>query len=306
MDLSTGVSMQVLSMLPTKTTKSSSKHKPVLVFLHGSFHGAWCWSEHFFGYFTELGYPVVAPSWRGTGGTFAGEGVTKVKISEHVADLEALLDRLPEIVGVASVRPVLISHSFGGLAVMKCLEEDPSRAASLAGIIAMCSVPPSGNGKLTLRYLQRSLKDSWKITAGFAMKRCLTDANLCRDLFFGGRSPSSSSSSGEESITEADLLRYQGNFARDSFATIDLFHLAKCLPSYQAVEGRAPFINVLPPCLVVGATHDFIVDREGVEETAVYFGTEPPIFVDSPHDIMLGSQWRNTADAIAQWLATLA
>ena len=34
---------------------------------------------------------MIAPSWRGTGFTFAGEGVKKVKIQEHVADLQAFL-----------------------------------------------------------------------------------------------------------------------------------------------------------------------------------------------------------------------
>ena len=46
---------------------------------------------------------------------------------------------------------------------------------------------------------------------------------------------------------------------------------------------------------------DFIVDREGVEETAKFFGVEP-VFVDSPHDIMLTNKWKNGADAIESWL----
>jgi pimeloyl-ACP methyl ester carboxylesterase len=303
-DLPTGASMQVLSMLPS-TSRLQRDKKPVLLFLHGSFHAAWCWSEHFFEYFAKLGYTVVAPSWRGTGGTFAGDGVKKVKMSEHVADLEALLDRLPELTGSASkepVRPVLISHSFGGLAVMKMLEKVPDRASQLSGIVTMCSVPPSGNGKLTLRYLQRSLKDSWKITAGFAMKQCVKDSGLCRDLFFGGPTYTRPDGNMEDyGVPDADLMRYQQYFARDSQATIDLFNLVKQLPSFKAIEGRAPFVDRLPPCMVVGATDDFIVDREGVEETAKYFGVTPT-FVDSPHDVMLGSRWKNTADTISKWL----
>lgn len=48
----------------------------------------------------------------------------------------------------------------------------------------LCSVPPSGNGKMTMRFLFRSLKDSWKITAGLAMKKVIQDDELCRELFF--------------------------------------------------------------------------------------------------------------------------
>jgi pimeloyl-ACP methyl ester carboxylesterase len=85
-----------------------------------------------------LGYPVVASSWRGTGGTSAGLGVTKVKIDDHVADLESLLDRLDAVVGNSNdssnignsekVRPVILCHSFRGLAVMKCLEKYPEQS----------------------------------------------------------------------------------------------------------------------------------------------------------------------------------
>mmetsp|Transcript_8065 Transcript_8065/g.16202 ORF Transcript_8065/g.16202 Transcript_8065/m.16202 type:complete len:385 (-) Transcript_8065:213-1367(-) len=297
--LRTGVSMQVLSSLPKKETT-----KPTLLFLHGSFHGAWCWAENFFPYFTERGYPVVALSWRGTGGTFAGEGVKKVKITEHVEDLESLLDQLESIVGFPTAkRPVLVAHSFGSLAVMKDLEFHPQRGRQLAGVAIMCGVPPSGNGKLTLRTLKRSFMDSWKITAGFAMKRCKKKADLCRDLFFGG--PVVEREDGtvdDHGISDEDVLRYQSYFARDSAATIDLLDLAKILPSAVAVDGVAPFVQDLSPAFVLGATRDFIVDEEGNEETAIYFGLEEPIMVDSPHDVMLGSNWRNAADALANWL----
>ena len=265
---------------------------------------AGCWAENFFPYFTELGYPVVAISWRGTGGTFAGEGVKKVKITEHVEDLESLLDQLESIVGLPSAkRPVLIAHSFGSLAVMKDLEIYPERGRQLSGVAVLCGVPPSGNGKLTLRTLKRSLKDSWKITAGFAMKRCNKKPELCRDLFFGGPIYKREDGTVEDhGISDEDVLRYQSYFARDSAATIDLLDLAKILPSAAAVDGMAPFLKELPPAFVLGATRDFIVDEEGNLETAMYFGLEEPVMVDSPHDVMLGSNWRNAADALADWL----
>jgi pimeloyl-ACP methyl ester carboxylesterase len=246
---------------------------------------------------------VVAPSWRGTGGTFAGDSVKKVKIMEHVADLESLLDMLPQLVGSDSSKPVIICHSFGGLAVMKLLELYPDKASRLGGIVTMCSVPPSGNGKLTMRYLRRSLRDSWKITAGFAMKKCLTDSSLCRQLFFGGEKRTLDDGLVEDyGLDDGKVEEYQSYFARDSEATIDLIDLAKKLPSLKTTEGKATFVGSLPPCLVLGAKDDFIVDREGVEETAAYFGLQEPLIVDSPHDVMLGRKWTNAANALDQWL----
>jgi pimeloyl-ACP methyl ester carboxylesterase len=305
-ELSSGVCMQVMSCLPQQDTD-----KPVLMFLHGSFHAAWCWTEHFFPFFVSKGYPVVAPSLRGTaknvgtGGTFAGEDVKKVKIMEHVADLEAFLEELPRIVGRDAVKPVVICHSFGGLAVMKYLENNPENASRLGGIVTICSVPPSGNGQMTMRFLRRSLRDSWKITRGFAMKTCLTDAVLCRQLFFGGDKQVLDDGIVDDfGVSDEDIGRYQGYFARNSEATIDLMDLAKKLPSSKVVDGKAPFVAGLPPCLVMGAKDDFLVDREGLDETALYFGLDEPTIVDSPHDVMLGSTWKNAADALDQWLET--
>jgi len=40
------------------------------------------------------------------------------------------------------------------------------------------------NGKMTMRFLTRSLTKSWKISAGFAFKKAITDASLRREPFF--------------------------------------------------------------------------------------------------------------------------
>lgn len=287
--LDTGIDAQVFVGRPSKTTNF-----PPLVFIHGSFHAGWCWTERFFPYFVNLGYPVAALSLRGTGGTFAGDGVKKVKIDEHAEDLKCFLDQIPDLMATKK-NPILISHSFGGLAVMKYLEQNPERASNLGGLIIMCSVPPSGNGKMTIRFLKRSLVDSWKITAGFAMKRCIQNDSLCRELFFGGTED-------ENGVSNEDLNRYQRYFARDTEAVIDIKDLLKHLPSKEAVDGKAPHLDQFPPCLVIGAEHDFIVDWEGVEETAAYFGVAEPVFVDSPHDVMLGKNWENAAETIQDWV----
>jgi hypothetical protein len=148
---------------------------------------------------------------------------------------------------------------------------------------------------MTMRFLKRSLVDSWKITAGFAMKRCIQNDSLCRDLFFGGRDD-------DNGVSDEDIERYQRYFARDTEAVIDIKDLLKHLPSRQAVNGKAPNVDMFPPCLVIGAQRDFIVDREGVEETATYFGVSEPLYVDSPHDVMLGRNWEITANIIQNWV----
>lgn len=122
---------------------------------------------------------------------------------------------------------------------------------------------------MTMRYLRRSLSDSWKITAGMAMKKCNTDPSLARALFFGGDKVMDDDGTmvvEDWGVSDEDVARSQSYFARDTIATIDLSDLSRMLPSAKAdVDGRAPFASPrLPfPALVLGATDDFIVDREG-------------------------------------------
>jgi len=295
--LDSGISAQVISCKPVNVSQAP------LVFIHGSFHAAWCWAENYFEYFSSLGYPVIALSLRGTGGSFAGDGVKKVKIEEHVEDIQSLLNKIPGIIGTDQMKPVLVSHSFGGVAVMKYLELYPQEASNLSGMVTMCSVPPSGNGPMTLRFLRRSLRKSWDITIGFVLKKCIDDDNICRKLFFGGpRITLPDGKVDDYGVTDNDINRYQQYFKRDSSAILDVVALAKVLPSKFAIEGRARSLSQYPPCLVIGATRDFIVDQQGVEETSKYYGQEKALFIDSPHDIMLGENWRNGAEVIHQFV----
>ncbi len=40
-------------------------HKTPVLFVHGAWHGAWCWDEHFLDFFAEQGYRSLAVSLRG-------------------------------------------------------------------------------------------------------------------------------------------------------------------------------------------------------------------------------------------------
>jgi pimeloyl-ACP methyl ester carboxylesterase len=300
-----GILAQVISSLPQRKTNN-----PPIIFLHGSFHAAWCWQQNYIPYFVEKGFPCIALSWRGTGGTPAGENVTKVKISEHCEDFQGLLESIPSILGsqYQNCRPIVVAHSMGGIYVMKYLEEQSEKGklprTMFSGIASVCSVAPSGNGKSTMRVMWRSFKDAYRITVGFVLKRVNTDASICRQCFFGGEPKVSEDGSVDNlGISDEDIARYQRYFERDSQAVLDVMDLSKQLPSKQVdKQGRAPFVHGLPPCLVVGAKDDFIVDDVAVMETAKYYGVDNPVYIDSPHDVMLTNKWKNGAEALCSWI----
>jgi hypothetical protein len=58
------VKLEVITRKPSTPQKTTP-----LLFVHGSWHAAWCWDEHFLPYFADCGYEAHAVSLRGHGGS---------------------------------------------------------------------------------------------------------------------------------------------------------------------------------------------------------------------------------------------
>ena len=271
--LSTGLAMQRLHCAPA--TPSAS---PPVLFVHGTFHGAWCWEAHWLEFFGEAGLDAHAVSLRGTSGSPAAEQ-SSVRITEHVDDLRSLVAEV-----FPDRPPVLVGHSFGGSSCLKYVEA----GGPTSGLVLLCSVPPSGNGPMVARFLRRSLRQAWLITAGFALKRAATDANVCQQLFFDERTPLD------------EVARYLPRLEADAQVGLDVRHFLSELPSKRLGEDgvTASWLSRAPPALVIGAAGDGVVDRDGVEETAAFLGTSAE-FYDLPHDLMLSRGWEAPAERVA-------
>ena len=115
--------------------------RPPLLFVHGSFHAAWCYEEHWLPFFAAAGYDSYALSLRdqGASGVRPGGGAAGT-LEQHAEDVASLARSLPS-------PPVLVGHSFGGLVVQQCVS---SRVAAppVAGVALLCSVPPDGNSAM--------------------------------------------------------------------------------------------------------------------------------------------------------------
>src|ERR1700754_3534580 len=89
--------------------------KPPLLFVHGAWHGAWCWDENFLDYFADNGYRSLAMNLRGHGKSPAPKPAQRRSIANYVDDVESVAQSLPQ-------PPVVIGHSLGGFVVQKYLE----------------------------------------------------------------------------------------------------------------------------------------------------------------------------------------
>ncbi|HEY5527675.1 MAG TPA: alpha/beta fold hydrolase [Candidatus Anoxymicrobiaceae bacterium] len=247
-------------------TKSSSL--PVL-FVHGAWHGAWCWEENFMPYFTERGFDCYAFSMRGHGGSGCEDRFHLSGIDDYVADLAAVVDRL-------GIDPALVGHSMGGLVVQRYLETHSAPAAVL-----LASVPPRGAVRFVGRVARMHPLVFLKYLVTQNPRTAVATPELTRDVFF---SPD---------IRPEMLERYFSRIGTES-ARAALEMMALRFPRAGRVKGT--------PVLVLGAANDLVFCPAEVQATARAYGVQPQIFDEMAHDMMLEAGWQAVADRMIDWL----
>ncbi|HHJ52730.1 MAG TPA: alpha/beta hydrolase [Caldithrix abyssi] len=256
--------LEVVKQIPGNKTFNH----PIL-FVHGMWHGAWCWQEHFMPYFSEAGFEVWAFSLRGHGQSTGREKLRWTSLNDYVADLQQVVSEMP-------AAPVLVGHSMGGMIVQKYLEEHHEIPAA----VLMASGPPNGLLKVTLRVMAMFPATFVKCNLTLSLYPLVKHPDKVRRLFFADSFP-------EEKVTE-----YTNRLQDESYrAYLDLLLLN--LPKPQKVQ---------TPLLVLGGEQDQLFSKKEVRYTANVYGSEAVIFPDMGHDMMLDAGWQAVADRIIRWL----
>src|SRR5512145_1756851 len=159
--------LEVISRQP-----ASSSHATPLLFIHGAWHGAWCWDEYFLEYFAAHGYATYALSLRGHGGSPERDRLRWLSVADYVADVAQVASILP-------APPVIVGHSMGGLVAQKYLETHPAPAAVL-----MASVPPAGTLDTALRIARRHPVLFAQVNLRLSLYPLVCTPELARESFF--------------------------------------------------------------------------------------------------------------------------
>ncbi|CAI9763598.1 unnamed protein product [Fraxinus pennsylvanica] len=284
-ELPSGLKMEVIFQ-KGRIDKDEKSQNPPLVFIHGSFHAAWCWAEHFLPFFCKHGFDCYALSLLGQGESEAPSGAVAGSLQTHASDIADFIQKQ------INFPPVLLGHSFGGLIVQyyianignEKLHEKQGLHPYLAGAVLVCSVPPSGNSGIVWRYLFSKPVAAFKITRSLAAKAFQTSLPLCKETFFSAE------------MENQVVLCYQKLMTESS--RMPLFDLRKLNASLPTPPVKDSSIKVL----VVGAQDDFIVDGKGLEETGTFYGVSPVCIEGVAHDIMLDCSWEKGAQVILSWL----
>ena len=254
---------------PAQTTPGAY---PPLLFVHGAWHGAWCWDAHFLPYFAAQGFDVYALSLRAHGKSAGAPHVFGKRIADYAADVAEVASSLP-------TPPILIAHSMGGHVAQKYLERNDATAAVL-----LASVPPSGTLATSLRIVARHPGPFALANLTLRLYPIIATPALARDAFFSKTLPD------DEMQTYFELLQDESYIAY-----LDM--MALNLPRPQRVLAHKRL-----PMLVMGGADDRIFTPAEVTQTAHAYGVTAQIFPNMAHDMMLDPGWQDVADAIIAWL----
>jgi pimeloyl-ACP methyl ester carboxylesterase len=255
--------LEVISKLP-----SSPRPAPPILFVHGAWHGAWCWDEFFLDYFAAHGFEAHALSLRAHGASEGRAQLHRSRIRHYVEDVAAVAARF-------SSAPILVGHSMGGFVVQKFLETGSSPAAFL-----LASIPPTGARSMYARLMRNQPLDGLRANATFSLLPFISDPDRARRLLFSA------------AMSRDDLVRRHRLLQDES-----MLGALDCL----ALE-RIAVSRVRSPIHVMGAADDAIVAGYEIKATARAYGAEAEVFDNVAHDMMLDPNWRIVADSMIEKL----
>jgi pimeloyl-ACP methyl ester carboxylesterase len=259
-----------LELLHCHPPEGPTTGRPTLLFIHGSYCGAWVWAEQFMPFFARRGWSTHAVSLRGHGDSEGG--FNSASLANYVADIHSAMDHVGGEV-------ILVGHSMGGLLVQHCLAGDDR----IRGTVLMSSVPPSGLMSSALHLSVFSPDVCMQFGLLQAMGPSAVKGDIIRRAFFSDATPAD---------TLAHLLpRLQKESHRI------------CVELLNPVRPHLPLGRQRPEILVLGGDRDVLVPTSALMETATYFNAELSILTGGPHGLMLDDcWWQPTAERILSWL----
>jgi len=259
--------------LLTNKPKTINNETPIL-FVHGMWHGAWCWDTYFLPYFEKKGIKAFALSLSNHANSPVRKAFNLLRISDYVKDIE-------QIVHTFDKKPILVGHSMGGFIVQKYLEQD-----SVPGAVLMASVPPFGIWDGTIYVLKNFTGAFLKANVTLNLKHIVNSTYKYKHILCS------------EDFSDKKIEEYQKLIDTESFfAYVDMLGLN--LVHVKKVKENGT------PLLIMGGGKDAAISKNSVFKTAKKYNTEAVIFEDLPHLMMLSPEYRKVADRIINWMESL-
>jgi pimeloyl-ACP methyl ester carboxylesterase len=239
--------------------------KPPLLFVHGAWHGAWCWEPFLLDWFAARGHVTAALDLTGHGAR-AGD-LRRATLGTYVRDVADAARSLPS-------PPVVVGHSMGGAVVQHYLEG----FGAPAGVLVATS-PTHGAWQAAVRVARRAPAAFARVNAELRLGPIVEDRAVARWLLFRGDDDRPEVTQWLDRLGDESYLSFVGMLAD--------------LPRPGRVDA---------PLLVVAAEADRVFSVAEQAATAASHGAEFVIVPGAAHDVMLDPDWEVAAEAIADFV----
>lgn len=248
----------------TSVRPATGARRHPLLFVHGAWHGAWCW-ERFLPWFADRGWECHALDLRGHGESPSVRSLRRTRIRDYVDDVAAVVDSLDE-------DPIVIAHSMGALVAQRFLEE-----RDLPGAVLLAPVPLGGVLRATLRTAWRHPLKFLQANLTWDLGPLVSKRSVAKDLFFADDTP------------DVDVDRFWPMMQSESYlAYLDMLLLVRARPQL-----------IRTPVSVVAGSADRIFTVPEHRKMCRPYGTELVVIDGAAHDLMLDPRWEQAAAAIA-------
>lgn len=241
-----------------------------ILFVHGMWHGGWCYEEHFVPWFRERGYDARAVTLRHHESRF-DPGLRTVWIRDFVADIAAAAAEF-------SSDPVVVGHSMGGFATQKYLETH-----NAPGAVLLASAPPDGiladTARLGIHHPLRLLAAKFTLS----LYRMVNSPERAQELLFSA------------GLDAESVARYQARLTEGPpLALLEMLGLNRVDVPRILARGV--------PMLVLHGDADNSISKSDTEATVRAYGAELRTFPGQGHDLMLDTGWEEVAASIDEFV----
>jgi len=240
--------------------------KQPIIFVHGAWHGKWCWDKYFAPTFSNRGYAVITFDLPGHDRSGKIQGINKYSIGDYVKALEKEVNKL-------DTSPIIVGHSMGGFIVQKYLEQNTCKAA-----ILIAPVPHYGAIKTSLRFLRKPY--AYPALFGFNLYALVNSLEKSSEAFFS------------KGLSTEDLTEYTDQLCSESY----LAFLNMLFPRIKLNH------QLKIPMLVLAAKNDAIILENEVRSTANKYNADFKVIDHIAHDMMLDINQEIVSEEIINWI----
>ena len=248
-----------------KNIPKSPNFKTPILFVHGAWHGAWCWKKYM-DFFSKKGFSCYALDFPCHGERRDESGIARQSMMDYVKEVETAAKKIGN--------PIIVSHSMGGFVIMKYLERNKPPAAVLITPSPFRRLPIVTTIKMIFQYPLEILR------LFFVIPTKIKSEKMYRHFFLYNAPKEVSEEGYKNTVRESSLAL-----------------LGSSLPLVWLWPKK-----VSSPVLLLASAHDYFFPVRTEKRTAKAYKADFKLYEDMGHNLMTETGWEKVAADIFKWL----